>query len=72
VDITSEDGKPFTDGDRVYDYYSMKPGIIVPGSECMAPDLWFDVKHDDGSTVVLNGQRICSLEWARKMGWPGA
>ena len=68
----TEDGVRVSYGDRVYNYYDMKAGVIVEGSMTMAPDPWFDVKHDDGSIAVLNGPRICSIEWAKRKGWPGA
>ena len=71
VAILSEDGHTFEAGDEAYDYYSMKPGKI--GDETTfnyAPDLWFTFIHTDGTQTTLNGQRICSLAHARRMGWP--
>jgi len=58
----------------------MKPGIIV---EDRAPtvyndgadlnqDIWFDFKHDNGSTSILNGQRICTIEFAKSRGFKDA
>jgi hypothetical protein len=70
--IRTEDGVVVRPGDRIYDYYSMKPGIIEPGSITHAPDVWFDVTHDDGTRTILNGQRICTIAWAKAQGWPGA
>lgn len=70
--ITTEDGVVVHEGDRVYNYYDMKPGVIVPNSITMAPDAWFDVQHDDGTRTLLNGARICSIEYARKRGFKGA
>ena len=70
--ITTEDGATVFEGDRVYDYYSMKAGVIVDCSIIHAPDVWFDVLHDDGTKTVLNGQRICTMAFARSRGWPGA
>lgn len=67
----TEDGVTVKDGDRVYDYYSMKPGVIERFVGDM-PDPWFDVRHDDGTVNVLNGQRICSMEFARRRGFKGA
>lgn len=71
--VVTEDGVTLEAGDRAYDYYSMKAGHIGPESSfCMAPDLWFDFLHDDGTHNVLNGQRICSIEYARRRGFKGA
>jgi hypothetical protein len=67
----TEDGKDVKVGDKVYDYYSMKPGTIVKDAGTF-PDPWFDVEHTDGTIVVLNGQRICTMEHAARMGWPGS
>jgi len=66
MDIVTEDGVKLKEGDRAYDYYNMKPGYIKPNSITMAPDAWFDFVHDDGSTDLLNGQRICSVEFAKR------
>ena len=72
VVIRTEDGTTFKEGDRAYNYYDMKPGVIRPNSITMAPDAWFDFDHDDGTRALLNGQRICSLAHAKRMGWPNA
>jgi hypothetical protein len=72
IEITTEDGVVVHEGDWVYDYYSMKPGLIVPGSITHMPDVWFDVAHDGGGQAMLNGQRICSIEYARRRGFKGA
>jgi len=61
------------EGDHAYDYYSMKPGVIGRASTGFAdPDPWFDFIHDDGTTALLNGERICTDGHARHMGWPNA
>jgi hypothetical protein len=70
-EIRTEDGVIVHEGDRVYDYYNMKPGVIVPGSLTHAPDVWFDVKHDDGTRSLLNGSRICSITFAQRRGFKG-
>jgi hypothetical protein len=72
MEYTTEDGVVVKEGDRVYNYYDMKPGFIVPNTTTMAPDPWFYVQHDDGTRSVLNGQRICSVEYAKKRGFKGA
>ena len=70
--IRTEDGVEVSEGDRVYNYYDMKPGVIVEGTVRLMPDAWFDVRHDDGTTSVLNGERICSLEYAKRRGFKDA
>lgn len=70
--IKTEDGVVVNEGDRIYDYYSMEPGVIVPNTIRMMPDAWFDVEKDDGSRTLLNGQRICTLTYAQRKGWPNA
>lgn len=69
--FTTEDGVQVQIGDRVYNYYDMKAGKIVKFAGNL-PDPWFDVEHDDGSISVLNGARICSIEYAKKRGFKGA
>jgi len=71
-------------GDPCYDYYSMKPGKITkfdsgPREDSYHDPLmqgsltpWFTFEHNDGTREYLNGQRICSLDQARRKGWPGA
>ena len=70
--ITTEDGAKLAEGDRAYNYYDMKPGTIRRGRTTADPDPWFDFDHDDGTRALLNGVRICSLEGARRRGFPGA
>jgi hypothetical protein len=84
--VIAEDGHHFQDGDEVYNYYDMWPGKIQMFPEDVelladpactrrqrASGVWFYVKHLDGSTqALLNGQRICSREFARMKDWPGA
>jgi hypothetical protein len=74
IEVITEDGVKLHPGDRAYDYYSMSPGTL-PTNESdytYAPDLWFDFKHDDGRTCLLNGQRICSIEFAKRRGFKNA
>ena len=70
--LLTEDGKRLNEGDRCYNYYDMKAGVIVPGTGTMLPDAWFDIKHDDGTTAILNGQRICTTEYAKRRGFKDA
>ena len=71
--ITTEDNVVLKAGDLAYDYYTMKPGTIAPQNTwAMMPDAWFDFYHTDGTRALLNGQRICSIEYARTRGFKGA
>jgi hypothetical protein len=56
----------FKVGERGFDYYSMKAGTVVT-----EPDLegWFDVRHDDGHTVLLNNERFVTPEVAQRYGY---
>lgn len=68
--IKTEDGATLYPGDRAYDYYSMEPGVI--GKLEPLQNGWFDFHHDKGRRLLLNGQRICTLEYAKRRGFPGA
>ena len=84
--IISEDDVKFFSGDAVYNYYDMKPGKIKltedDQNDLNEPrvtkrfrkrDLWFYFHPDDGGQQqLLNGERICSLEFARVRGFRGA
>ena len=70
--IRTEDGVRLTPGDRAYNYYDMQPGTIGSVANTGDPDPWFDFNHDDGTRSLLNGARICSLEYARRRGFKGA
>jgi hypothetical protein len=70
--IVTEDGVTVNEGDRVYNYYDMKPCVIVPNTIRMMPDAWFDTEDDNGKVSVLNGQRICTIEYAKRRGFKGA
>lgn len=65
---TDDGGTVHTEGDLVYDYYSMEPVVIGPA----CGDGWFNSLkpgNDSWTVGMLNGQRICSLAHARRMGW---
>jgi hypothetical protein len=66
--IRTEDGVTLEAGDRAYNYYDRKSGRIMnePGDEG-----WFDFQEVDGTIRSLNGERICSLEYAQSRGWLG-
>lgn len=54
----TEDGKLVHEGDRVFNYYDQKWGVMGP----IARDGWFDVFHDDGTKAVLDGSRIATYD----------
>ena len=64
--VTTEDHVTLTEGDRAYNYYDMKPGKIGKIETEGSFRGWFDFHHDDGSRAILNGQRICSSEFAKE------
>lgn len=71
--VKTEDDVVLNEGDRAYDYYNMKPGKIGKlNSTVSDPDPWFDFEHDDGTTCLLNGQRICTTEFAVRRGFKNA
>jgi hypothetical protein len=82
--IRTEDGVELKEGDRAYDYYSMKPGYILKFDNDPREDQyinseqqgskkpWFSFQHDEGTRQYLNGQRICSMEYAIRRGFKGA
>jgi hypothetical protein len=74
LEIKTEDGVILHPGDRAYDYYSMAPGRLPTKAidYTYTPDLWFDFIHDSGKHVLLNGPRICSVEFAKRRGFKDA
>lgn len=65
--ILTEDGVQVQESDRVFNYYDHKAGVIRPSSRDR--DDWFYVDHDDGTSALLNGSRICSIQFAIRKGW---
>jgi hypothetical protein len=64
--IVSSDGARLAaaQAQPAFDYYSMKAGRFVTLSDAEG---WALFRH--GSAVSLNGERVCSLAHARRMGW---
>ena len=60
--VTEDDVMVFQ-GERAYNYYEMKPGVV--GKPSFFKE-WFEFIHDDGTVTSLNGQRICSVAYARR------
>jgi hypothetical protein len=67
MQLTTEDGKPFKEGDRLFNYYDLRVGTV--GEINPLDRGWFDFKHDNGTSAFLNGERVCSLEYAKVRGW---
>lgn len=71
MNYITEDGVEVAEGDRVYNYYDMKPGVI--GRPSGSTDGWFHFKPDNGGQyTILNGARICTIEYAKGRGFPDA
>lgn len=71
--IVTEDNKVVAKGDAVYNYYSMWPGRIVTDPDdqgwfYVVPTHGFD-RIEGARQLLLNGQRICSMEFARQRGF---
>jgi hypothetical protein len=63
----TEDGVTLETGDAAYDYENMKPGVIGEDAGGVGVNEgWFEFVHSDGMTDLLNGQRICSVDYARR------
>lgn len=76
---TTEDGVALSEGDPAYDYYTMEPIII--GAPCGTGDSsfaeWFYTQSFWKPAVrsratMLNGARICTMEYAAGRDFPGA
>ena len=84
-DITTEDDVVVHEGDRAFNYYDHKPGVIgriesypqpyvSRGQNSETPmdqwnNYWFEFQHDDGTSAYLDGSRICSTQFAIRKGW---
>lgn len=71
VTYRSEDGATVRQGDVVYDYYTMEPVEI--GDDL--GDGWFETLEPGtrvrSSAGMLSGTRICTIDTARRRGFPG-
>jgi hypothetical protein len=86
IDIKTEDNAIVHPGDRVYNYYDMWPGKIVEYTQGMIDalrddddikrDRWFYVQKDGAEGMrgctLLNGERICTIAFARGRGFRDA
>lgn len=65
--LTLEDGTVASPGDWIYNYYDRFPVRLGR----IGPDGWADTRREDGTPgPMLNGERLCSLEFAASKGWP--
>ena len=56
----TEDGHHFNEGDRLYNYYDCKWGVI--SGEISSYDGWFQFTHDDGTITYLNCVRVSTID----------
>jgi len=67
--IVTEDEVTLVEGDRAFDYYGMKWGVIGTVDTYG----WFDFIHDDSTRSTLNGERIATFDpRTRNKNWPVA
>jgi len=64
--VHTEDHKILRSGDRAFNYYDHKAGVIGVDID---DDGWFTFIEDDGHKTTLNGERICSIEYATRRRW---
>jgi len=62
--VSTADGKIVKEGEVAFNYYDMYLGTVGP----IGYDGWFRFKGLSES-CLLNGERICSVDHAKKMGW---
>lgn len=60
----TEDGFPFKVGDRLFNYYDGKWGVVAEESRADAGG-WFYFDHEDGTRVMLNCVRVAKNEPTR-------
>lgn len=72
---------PHAVGSRVFNYYDHKAGHIervatYPSAPTMpvhqrdgGAAFWVTVRHDDGTSALLDQSRLCSINHARARGW---
>lgn len=56
MEIRTEDGQTVKEGERVFDFYNGRWGVIVPGS--VDAEGWFTLEADTGQRTSLNGERV--------------
>jgi hypothetical protein len=64
-ELTTEDNRTsIQDGQRLYNYYDGKWGIVefIPGRFGTSYDGWFMLRHEDGTSTLLNGVRVSTTD----------
>lgn len=57
-DLTTEDNRtPIVEGMRLFNYYDQKWGVVGE----IGRDGWFKFRHDDGTSAILNGVRVSTI-----------
>ncbi len=72
VTYKTADGMTVKMGDRVFNYYGMVPGRIGLDRSTPREPGWFEFLAEGGGRDLLNGERICSIRHAERMGWYAA
>jgi len=76
-ELADHEWVPLKLGQRVYNYYDMKPGTIgklptyaqpFTGGPA-GPAWWCEIVHDDYSTSSLDGSRLCTIKTAIRKGY---
>lgn len=58
-EILTEDAQYVYKGDRIYNYYDCKWGIILEEPDDQG---WFRALHEDGTSAILDGSRISTYD----------
>lgn len=61
----TEDHQLIGEGMEAFNYYDRVAGVVKD----IDNDGWFDFIQIDGTKKILNGERICSIEYAIRKGW---
>jgi len=64
--VKTEDGMTVRPGTRVFNYYDRQAGVI---QDDIDSEGWFTLTHDDGTSKLLDGSRICSIQFAMAKRW---
>jgi hypothetical protein len=60
VSVMTADRKTVAEGNRVFNFYDWKWGVIVRGAEGMA-----ELAHDDGTCTVINSRWVLTKDPSR-------
>lgn len=67
--IRTADGMEVPVGEIVYNYYDMEVGCIATEPDDVGWFYFTPQYAGKGGRTLLNGERICSLAHAKRMGW---